>query len=336
MLIRSKPNMSKAPVVRKQQMVRIFTRHAAMRKPPPPPPPPQQSQKQQPHQQQQQQQPQNQHKVNNHYHLLSEKAQIQNVIESSKAQQPQPQPQKQQQKQNVKQALLEQRVTMQYITNVLSFASVAGDGHCLFSSLAYLLSPLNLGFDAKQLRNIVANRILNENDTEATDVLISWIVMMRDAAKNNNDAKNNNNDTTYQLHFRHLLDVPNIFTSETISLEQRRCIYDNMNTSKYWGDEFAISTIENAFNISIIILNENQVKLKQLPTVLKTPSVSLVKYDIVDIVKFLDSNGLNKNAESSVNLSKRIGLVFLYHTQNGRHFEPILVNNKFSLFKLET
>jgi len=137
----------------------------------------------------------------------------------------------------------------------LSALSVPADGDCLFHSVAMILhkryselkeegslpAPSSV---SRYLRSRVALRVLDETDEECTHVIELWHTLWVDAVKERQGELMNE--------LRHMHNV-----HRPLSAMDRRVLFGNMmNRDIYWGDEFALQTMEKVLNCMFVVVNE--------------------------------------------------------------------------------
>lgn len=134
---------------------------------------------------------------------------------------------------------------------------VPGNGDCLFTSLAHvLLDRLARGrrwaegeFDrqivsvARLLRSKVAGQVLDESDGETDGVVATWHKLWKGAVREKN--------VELQLEFRHMTNVGYPLTA----LDRRILFRNMMKSTVYWGDEFALRSLERVLQCRLCVID---------------------------------------------------------------------------------
>jgi len=137
----------------------------------------------------------------------------------------------------------------------LNIQSVPGNGDCLFYSVSHII--LDRYKDAKlsskvptlenltrYLRRKVAMRVLDEGDEEGGRIIETWHKLWRDAVREK--------DVELMLEMRHMQNV-----LQPMSLCDRKILFRNMcDASVYWGDEFALRTLEKFLGCVFVVVND--------------------------------------------------------------------------------
>jgi len=124
--------------------------------------------------------------------------------------------------------------------------NIATDGNCFFNSVALALRQTGVAHtSAIRLRNIVANRICSLGDAEAEETRKQWRELLQQAI-----VYRNGEMIAEFGHAFPLLADPDMKQVQTVMRLKR-----NMLTSKYWGEEFAIQTLEDRFQVPFNVLN---------------------------------------------------------------------------------
>lgn len=163
----------------------------------------------------------------------------------------------------------------------LNIQQVPGDGDCLFYSVAHILrnwylrkaeggggvseagaeSVPDLESFCKYLRSKVALRVLDESDAQCSDMIQTWHKLWRDAVKEK--------DMEMIHEMKHMLNV-----LQPTSTVDRRVLFKNMlDPSIYWGDEFALQSMEDFLGCMFVVVNDRFafVQRQYKPETLLTP-----------------------------------------------------------------
>lgn len=139
----------------------------------------------------------------------------------------------------------------------LNIQQVPGNGDCLFYSVAYILqswytrkeSETKIGVPdleslCKYLRSKVALRVLDESDAQCSDVIQTWHNLWSDAVKEK--------DMEMIHEMKHMHNV-----LQPMTVVDRRVLFKNMlDSSIYWGDEFALQSLENFLGCMFVVVND--------------------------------------------------------------------------------
>jgi len=129
---------------------------------------------------------------------------------------------------------------------IVEICETPGDGNCFFYALCRALNSAGLSCTIQDLRHLVASRVLNENDESTTFAISTWIILYRDALK----------ESDYRLlsEYKHVQDIAN---ESTLNIQSRTQLYRSIMSPDYWGDEFAIRTLEDLLRLTILIWNKD-------------------------------------------------------------------------------
>lgn len=140
----------------------------------------------------------------------------------------------------------------------LNIQSVPADGNCLFTSVAYVLhnrfsdttrakesSPLpKIPHLSKYLRSKVAMRVMDVRDEASNSMVDTWHKLWTDALREK--------DVELMSEMKHMQNV-----LHPMSLIDRKILFRNMmNPGIYWGDEFALITLEKSLGCIFIVVND--------------------------------------------------------------------------------
>jgi hypothetical protein len=137
----------------------------------------------------------------------------------------------------------------------LHIQAVPGDGDCLFFSVAHILrdrfkdadekgSMPDIKSFAKYMRSKVALRVLDESDAECTEIINTWHSLWYDALREK--------DMEMMHEMKHMHNV-----LRPLSKVDRRILFRNMmEPSIYWGDEFALQSMERFLGCMFVVVNE--------------------------------------------------------------------------------
>jgi hypothetical protein len=161
---------------------------------------------------------------------------------------------------------------------MLHAVAVPGDGDCLFSSVALVLldwldgtagrprtptASSEVRDVARYLRTLVASRVLDRTDEESERMIETWRRLWGDACREL--AEQQQQQQQQQpcapppiLHeLQHLDESISPAESGPLPLAQRRALYRNMmDARRYWGDEFALRTLETALGGRFCVVDE--------------------------------------------------------------------------------
>lgn len=144
---------------------------------------------------------------------------------------------------------------------------VPGDGNCLFTSLSHvLLDRLARGrrwaqgdFErqvaavARLLRSRVAARVLDAADAEADQVVATWHKLWKGAVREKN--------AELQVEFRHMSNVGYPLTA----LDRRILFRNMMRPAIYWGDEFALRSMERLLHCRLCVIDASLRVIRREP-----------------------------------------------------------------------
>jgi hypothetical protein len=144
---------------------------------------------------------------------------------------------------------------------------VMGNGDCLFLSMAHvLLDRLTRGRRwqegdyskqvtsvSRLLRHKVASRMLDAGDAEADRVAGTWHRLWKGAVREK--------DVELQVEFRHMTNV-----GYPLTALDRRVLFRNMlNPSVYWGEEFALRTMEKLLHCRLCVIDASLRVIRREP-----------------------------------------------------------------------
>lgn len=155
---------------------------------------------------------------------------------------------------------------------MLHAVPIPGDGNCLFSSVARILLdwldrcdagaagasalPAPTGEDVRDvatyLRSLVATRVLDPGDVESEQMIETWRRLWADARRDGTA------DSAAMLaELQHLDATIPPPEAGPLTLAQRRSLHRNMmRPQRYWGDEFALRTLEAALDGRFCVVDE--------------------------------------------------------------------------------
>jgi len=137
----------------------------------------------------------------------------------------------------------------------LTIQAVPGDGDCLFYSVSHILHSRfskaelksavpKMSELAKYLRSKVAMRVMDVTDEESNSIISTWHRLWSDALREK--------DMELMMEMRHMQNV-----MQPMSTIDRKILFRNMlNPGIYWGDEFALKTMEKALSCIFVVVND--------------------------------------------------------------------------------
>lgn len=134
----------------------------------------------------------------------------------------------------------------------LNIQSVPGDGDCLFTSVAHILHDRFSNSDklprvphlSKYLRSKVAMRVMDVRDEASNAMVDTWHKLWTDALREK--------DVELMTEMKHMQNV-----LHPMSAIDRKILCRNMlNPGIYWGDEFALNTLEKALGCIFVVVND--------------------------------------------------------------------------------
>jgi hypothetical protein len=125
--------------------------------------------------------------------------------------------------------------------------NVSADGNCFFHSVSVILNDLNLCVDVPKLRQIVAKSVLNPEDESTNDTIRNWLIIYQGAIKEQPP------DLGLLEEYKHMRNLDQAVYP--ISSNERQILYNNMQTTLFWGEEFAMRTMEQKTRIRFLIIN---------------------------------------------------------------------------------
>jgi hypothetical protein len=144
---------------------------------------------------------------------------------------------------------------------------VPGDGNCLFAALAHIvLDRVSRGRRwsegeadkmvtsvAQLLRSKVAGRVLSGTDADADGVVGVWHKLWKSAVREKN--------AELQVEFRHMSNVGYPLTA----LDRRILFRNMMNPAIYWGDEFALRSLEQLLQCRLCVIDSTLRVIRREP-----------------------------------------------------------------------
>jgi hypothetical protein len=112
---------------------------------------------------------------------------------------------------------------------------------------------------ARYLRSLVASRVLDRTDEESERMIDTWRRLWGDAWKEYREQKDQKPGAAppILLELQHLDESISPADAGPLPLPQRRALYRNMmEPRRYWGDEFALRTLETALNGRFCVVDE--------------------------------------------------------------------------------
>jgi hypothetical protein len=137
----------------------------------------------------------------------------------------------------------------------LNIQSVPGNGDCLFYSVSHIILDRYKGAKLSSkvpslenltlyLRRKVALRVLDVDDAESNGIIQTWHKLWTDAVREK--------DAELMNEMRHMQNV-----LQPMSLCDRKILFRNMcNPAVYWGDEFALKTLERLLGCMFVVVND--------------------------------------------------------------------------------
>lgn len=153
---------------------------------------------------------------------------------------------------------------------------VPGDGDCLFHSVVFMLQTLSSDSFRKLVSSLtnrpirpdqpqelsrllrfrVAARVLDEEDEDAKATIDVWQQLWADAVKEKS--------LDMMAEMGHLANV-----MQPASRVDRRILFSNMlNAKMYWGDEFALRTLERLMRCTFIVFDDSYKPVRRERTAL--------------------------------------------------------------------
>lgn len=157
---------------------------------------------------------------------------------------------------------------------------VSGNGDCFFTATQKALESPTCKVTVAKLRSIVAQNITEQ-------IFLNYFTIWKDAQKEN--------DAELMMRFMFMQGVENLETLKRV-----------IQTSRFWGNETAISILENALCIKFIIFSQRKFVSKQFPCIECSEIIEekinpqwyiLLEYDGVhyNLVKYNDAPKLRFN-----------------------------------------
>lgn len=141
-----------------------------------------------------------------------------------------------------------------------------GDGNCLFSAVAQIVADrLTQGRGVTQdqlagvtqfLRARVAERVLRERDAEVNETVASWYRLWRGALREK--------DRELMEEFKHMRNVGHPLTA----LDRRVLFRNMMNAGVYWGEEFALRSLERTLRCRLCVIDAAYKVIRREPAAL--------------------------------------------------------------------
>ena len=235
---------------------------------------------------------------------------------------------------------------------VLMAHPVPGDGNCLFTSVALIVlnwidlrwaqgerakegtgapaaplefvppKPEEVHMLANYLRSRVAQRVVDVEDEDASRTMEHWFQLWVNALKEK--------DTEMAIEMRHMNGVEGVAaagvegpaaaeapaSSISFSMADRRVLFRNMMDARiYWGDEFALRSLEAILGCMLCVVNESYKIVKREYT--SHPPATLARAAMLPPAALQAMGG--GDTEGSVTPSRFLGLLVLRHN----HYEPL-------------
>lgn len=114
------------------------------------------------------------------------------------------------------------------------------DGNCFFQACARALDT-----SARDIRLVVARRLLSDQDKEAKQVRNRWRDLLSQALKSG--------DVELAREYQHakaLLWDPYLKTER-----YSRLFWSDLMSNRYWGEQFAVQCVEDAYGVSVAVLD---------------------------------------------------------------------------------
>lgn len=144
------------------------------------------------------------------------------------------------------------------------------DGNCLFESVSMSLQYIyNFRISIEQLRKIIARRVLDVNDSEATQVCLSWITLANEywkemaLRKNFKSRTNKAEEQTYMeyTHLENINGVRDVRSNKDLTSNIRFQLYNNLLRSSFWGETFCLSSLTKYLGIKFYIVDGSRIRI---------------------------------------------------------------------------
>lgn len=132
----------------------------------------------------------------------------------------------------------------------ITCAPVPEDGDCFFSSIVVAMKDAGVETTSKRLRHLVAVEVLNPGNQVAQQTIDRW----RELLAAGISARNG------QLIREYYHAMPVVTADGPV---ERKRLYEQMMTSAYWGEQFALETLEEKLNLKIDVIDAETGKLTQ-------------------------------------------------------------------------
>ena len=138
---------------------------------------------------------------------------------------------------------------------------VQADGDCLCASVQKALQSIGESYEISDLRNAVAERVLDPKDSEMRKIVQTWIFLYRHEIRDANNLKRSD--------YSHVAGASTgNKTGANLTEKDKDIIYRNMMSKSFWGEEVALSTLQRALECRFLIIsydNQSQKPMAMCP-----------------------------------------------------------------------
>jgi len=121
---------------------------------------------------------------------------------------------------------------------------IAMDGNCLFKSLQVILASAGLQYSVEELRRVVADPVLNEQDQLTNNTIAMWLELVKGAYQEN--------DQVLMNEYRHV--APLHQATWPLNTQQRQVLWHQMLKNSYWGEQHACRIFEEQTQMRILFI----------------------------------------------------------------------------------
>lgn len=123
------------------------------------------------------------------------------------------------------------------------------DGNCLFESIHMILKSVGIHRTVKELRQIAAAPVLDENDQITNKIIREWLEIAQSIFTTED------RDWQLVIEYKHLFNLAK--SSWPLSRQQRLGLYNAMLDSSFWGEHHCLRVFEEQTQIRFLIIQDS-------------------------------------------------------------------------------
>lgn len=135
---------------------------------------------------------------------------------------------------------------------------VRADGNCFFDSVRVILHSIRMFTTVKELRQHVAEPLVQAQDELTRETLINWLQIYQGACREH--------DAILLQQFAFLKGLEHVHPSLELTREEQQRLYEQMTDEHqplYWGEQHAMRIIEESTGLRFLIISDQTVNPHQ-------------------------------------------------------------------------